>query len=44
MNITYLMNVASINGEQLEYSIHGSDDGEPILFIHGGMFADMFLP
>lgn len=38
------MNVASINGEQLEYSIHGSDDGEPILFIHGGMFADMFLP
>lgn len=38
------MNVASINGEQLEYSIHGTAEGEPVLFIHGGMFADMFLP
>lgn len=38
------MYTASINGEQLEYSIQGNDKGEPVLLIHGGMFADMFVP
>ncbi|MGA7370987.1 MAG: alpha/beta hydrolase [Nitrososphaeraceae archaeon] len=33
-----------INGEDLEYSIQGSSEGEPVMLIHGGMFADMFVP
>ena len=33
-----------INGEDLEYGVQGSSRGEPVVLIHGGMFADMYLP
>jgi pimeloyl-ACP methyl ester carboxylesterase len=38
------MPYARINGEDLEYSIQGSREGEPVILIHGGMFADMYVP
>jgi pimeloyl-ACP methyl ester carboxylesterase len=38
------MQEASINGENLEYSVQGSDDEEAVVLIHGGMFADMYIP
>jgi pimeloyl-ACP methyl ester carboxylesterase len=40
----YSMQRATINGESLEYSIQGSSEGEAVVLIHGGMFADMFIP
>jgi|GEM_PF-2220295 len=38
------MQHAMINGKDLEYSIQGSRDGEAVVLIHGGMFADMHVP
>ncbi|HZD35858.1 MAG TPA: alpha/beta hydrolase [Nitrososphaeraceae archaeon] len=38
------MQLARINGEDLEYSTQGSSEGEPVILIHGGMFADMYVP
>jgi hypothetical protein len=37
------MQKALINGENLEYSVQGSDEGEAVDLIHGGMFADMYI-
>ena len=36
------MDRARLNGVELEYEIHG--DGEPVLLIHPGIFADWFTP
>jgi hypothetical protein len=33
-----------INGENLEYSVQGSSEEEAVILIHGGMFADMYVP
>ena len=33
---------ASVDGAELEYRVSGS--GEPVLFIHGSLFADAFAP
>jgi pimeloyl-ACP methyl ester carboxylesterase len=38
------MQHAMINGENLEYSVQGSDEGEAVILIHGGMLADMYVP
>jgi pimeloyl-ACP methyl ester carboxylesterase len=38
------MQKTKINGNDLEYSIHGDITGEWIVLIHGSVFADMFLP
>lgn len=38
------MQLARVNGEDLEYSTQGSSKGEPVILIHGGMFADMYVP
>lgn len=38
------MQYAVVNGEDLEYSVQGSIEGEPVVLIHGGMFADMYKP
>jgi pimeloyl-ACP methyl ester carboxylesterase len=38
------MQYAIINGEKLGYSVQGSHEGETIILIHGGMFADMYVP
>lgn len=38
------MEKANINGNDLEYSIEGSRNGEWVVFIHGSVFADMFVP
>ena len=35
---------AAINGEGLEYTIQGSPNKEAVVLIHGGMFADMYVP
>ena len=37
----YSMQQAMINGESLEYTVQGSH-GEPVILIHGRMFADMY--
>jgi pimeloyl-ACP methyl ester carboxylesterase len=39
-----LMQRATINGEDLEYTVKGSPDKEAVVLIHGGMFADMYVP
>jgi pimeloyl-ACP methyl ester carboxylesterase len=44
INPILLMQRARINGEDLEYSVQGSREGEPVILIHGGMFADMYVP
>ena len=36
------MNIARLDGVEIEYEVHG--DGEPVLLIHPGIFADWFLP
>ena len=36
------MDRARLNGVELEYEFHG--DGEPVLLIHPGIFADWFTP
>ena len=36
------MNIARLDGVDIEYEVHG--DGEPVLLIHPGIFADWFLP
>jgi pimeloyl-ACP methyl ester carboxylesterase len=38
------MHHAMINGENLEYNLQGSDEGEAVILIHGGMLADMYVP
>lgn len=38
------MEKAVINGNELEYSVHGTEGGEWIILIHGSVFANMFLP
>ena len=38
------MEKAIINGNELEYSVHGTEGGEWIVLIHGSVFANMFLP
>ena len=38
------MEKTKINGNDLEYSIHGDSTGEWLVLIHGSVFADMFLP
>ncbi len=38
------MQYAVINGENLEYSVEGSPEGEAVALIHEGMFADMYIP
>ena len=37
VNPILLMHRAKINGEDLEYSIEGSREGEPVILIHGGV-------
>ena len=39
----YSMQQAMINGASLEYTVQGSH-GEPVILIHGRMFADMYVP
>lgn len=38
------MQYATINSENLEYGVQGSSEGEAVVLIHGGMFADMYIP
>jgi pimeloyl-ACP methyl ester carboxylesterase len=38
------MQCAMINGENLEYIVQGAYEGEAVVLIHGGMFADMYIP
>lgn len=38
------MQQAMINGENLEYYIQGTPEGETVVLIHGGIFADMYVP
>jgi hypothetical protein len=38
------MQHAMINDASLEYSVQGSQEGEAVVLIHGGMFADMYVP
>jgi pimeloyl-ACP methyl ester carboxylesterase len=38
------MQQANINCEKLEYSVQGNPEGEAVILIHGGMFADMYVP
>lgn len=38
------MQHAMINGENLEYNVQGFHEGEAVVLIHGGMFADMYVP
>jgi pimeloyl-ACP methyl ester carboxylesterase len=38
------MTHAMINGENLEYTVQGSDEEEAVILIHGGMLADMYVP
>jgi pimeloyl-ACP methyl ester carboxylesterase len=39
-----LMQRATINGEDLEYNDQSSYNKEAVVLIHGGMFADMYMP
>lgn len=39
-----MMEKAKINGNDLEYTIHGDKNGEWVVLIQGSVFADMFLP
>src|SRR5215469_4458386 len=34
--------VLSLGDAEIEYSVHGQ--GEPLLLVHGGVFADWFVP
>ena len=36
------MDIARLDGVEIEYEVHG--DGEPVLLIHPGIFADWFAP
>jgi pimeloyl-ACP methyl ester carboxylesterase len=36
------MDTVRLDGVEIEYEVHG--DGEPVLLIHPGIFADWFLP
>jgi pimeloyl-ACP methyl ester carboxylesterase len=38
------MEKTNINGQNIKYSIAGSNGGEWIVLIHGSVFADMFIP